>query len=71
MASRPPDGVSNSEEVADPYDSPTEANFEEVRRVYALTTWIRDHPDEAPNVLGKNNARLSKPEARLTIWPPE
>lgn len=41
-----------------------------MRRVYALTTWIRDHPDEAPNVLGKNNARLSKPEARLTIWPP-
>ncbi|THZ04428.1 hypothetical protein D6C93_02478 [Aureobasidium pullulans] len=70
MASRPPDGVSHPQEIADPYDSPTEANFEEVRRVYALTSWIRDHPDEAPNVLGKNNARLSKPEARLTIWPP-
>ncbi|KAG9514347.1 hypothetical protein KCU93_g9790, partial [Aureobasidium melanogenum] len=63
------DQVPPWQRITEGYESPTEETAAPVKAVESLKDWKRRNPQQALDILGKNNTKLRQPEVRIVIWP--
>ncbi|KAG9666556.1 hypothetical protein KCU99_g10180, partial [Aureobasidium melanogenum] len=62
-------GMPPWQRITEGYESPTEETAGPVKAVESLKDWKRRNPQQALDILGKNNTKLRQPEVRIVIWP--
>ncbi|KAG9847196.1 hypothetical protein KCU98_g6012, partial [Aureobasidium melanogenum] len=63
------DQVPPWQRITEGYESPTEETAGPIKAVESLKDWKRRNPQQALDILGKNNTKLRQPEVRIIIWP--
>ncbi|KAG9736727.1 hypothetical protein KCU90_g13668, partial [Aureobasidium melanogenum] len=63
------DQVPPWQRITEGYESPTEKTAGPIKAVESLKDWKRRNPQQALDILGKNNTKLRQPEVRIVIWP--